>query len=136
MRRLALGIVATMLVAACGGGDNSASESGNLARFCEIQAELDRLASQLPTDPNQLTDADIQEIIRSFGPLGHEAAQIAPADIRPAVQRAADNFDRGLELYEEAGWDFTRIDLAAAQTLGADSDAANAEIQDWRKDHC
>ena len=135
MRRIALSVALMLLILACGDAGQAESDQADAARFCEIQDEMDNLAEQIRTDV-QITEAMVQDAIRSFGPLGREAAEVAPADIRPAAELQNAVFDSTLELYEEANWDFTRMDPDALQTLSDATGAAGAEIEEWRREHC
>ena len=126
--------VAALLVAVAACGDSGQSDT---ARFCEIDAEFDAFAQ---ADLTQFTPSEFEEFMRAGVDLVDEAAEVAPSEIRPEAERAAVGFHAALQLYEEASFDLTQLDPAAAEMFLSEHDEeverASAVIDEWARENC
>jgi hypothetical protein len=119
MHRLAMLIAVALLLVSC--GDDAIAVDPE--RLCEILTEVGQLSGQSLDEVRSILD---------------ESVAVAPLDIRPAVEIAADAQKRYLDIFQAAGFVEARIDQAEVEALFGEEAvvSANNTIDEWATTNC
>ena len=110
-------------------GGDSDSEWCQLAR--DVQAQDDLFGDVDFTDPEAMRSA-----FEEATDVLEDAADAAPEEIQDDVNTSLDAFREYIDVLEEADYDFTQIDTAAFDEIGAEAEEAGARIDAYNERVC
>ncbi len=135
--RASLVIVSALVLAACGGGDDS-SDGVSGDSWCELAQRIED-SSERYDQAFEQGGVALGEAFDEFATLLNDGKAVAPSEISEAVDTSAKGIERFGELLEEADYDLFEMDEAAfveLESMGDEMDAATEQIEAYNQREC